>query len=58
MFFKHSIETDQSTVIINNFGVLKTGYHQKKFRRNLSEALFMKQNKPTLNKQEASVPLK
>ena len=28
------------------------------FRRKLSEALFIKQNKPALNKQEASVPLK
>ena len=56
--FKHSIETNHSTVSIDDFRVLKTGYRQKKFRRKFSEALFIKQNKPALNKQEASVPLK
>ena len=55
--FKHSIETDHPTVTIGDFRVLKTSYRQKKFRRKLSEALFIKQNKPALNKQEASVPL-
>ena len=56
--FKHSIETDHPMVTIGDFHVLKTGYTQKKFRRKLSEALFIKQNKPALNKQEASVSLK
>ena len=36
----------------------ETGYCQKKFGRKLCEALLIKQNKPALNKQEASVPLK
>ena len=56
--FKHSLETDHPIVTIGDIRVLKTGYCQKKFRRKLSEALFIKQNKPALNKQEASVPLK
>ena len=56
--FKHSTETDHPTVTSDDFRVLKTGYRQKKFRRKLSEALFIKQNKAALNKQEASVPLK
>ena len=56
--FKHSIETDHPIVTIDDFRVLKTGYRQKKFRRKLSEALIIKQNKPALNKQEASIPLK
>ena len=56
--FKHSIETNHQTVTIDDFRVLKTGYRQKQFRRKLSEALFIKQNKPALNKQETSVPLK
>ena len=56
--FKHSIETDHPIVTIDDFRVLKTGYRQKKFRRKLFEALFIKQNKPVLNKQEASVSLK
>ena len=58
MFFKHSIETEHPTVIIDDFRVLKTGYRQKKFRRKLSQALFIKQNKPALNKQEISVSIK
>ena len=56
--FKHSIETNHPTVTIDDFRVLKTGYRQKKFRKKLSEALFIKQNKPALTKQEASVPQK
>ena len=56
--FKDSIENDPPTVTISDFRVLKTGYRQKKFRRKLSEALFITQNKSTLNKQEASVSLK
>ena len=55
---KHSIETDHPTVTIDDFRVLKTGYRQKKFRRKLSQALFIKQNKPALNKQETSVSIK
>ena len=56
--FKHSIDTDHSIVTIHDFRVFKTRYRQKKFRRKLSEALLIKQNKPALNKQEASIPLK
>ena len=56
--FKHSIETEHPTVTIDDFRVLKTGYRQKKFRRKLSQALFIKQNKPALNKQEISVSIK
>ena len=56
--FKDSIENDHPTVTISDFRVLQTGYRQKKFRRKLSEALFITQNKPALNKQEASVSLK
>ena len=56
--FKNSIETEHPIVTIDDFRVLKTSYRQKKFRRKLSEALLIKQNKPALSKQEASVPLK
>ena len=55
---KHSIETDHPTVTIDDSRVLRTGYCQKRFRRKLSEALFIKQNKAASNKQETSVPLK
>ena len=56
--FKHSVETNHPAVTIDYFRVLKTGYRQKKFKRKLSEALFIEKNKPALNKQKVSVPLK
>ena len=56
--FKYSIETDHPTVTIDGVCVLKTGYCQKKFRKKLSEALFIKQNKLALNKREESDRLK
>ena len=56
--FKHSIEANHATVTIDDFRILKTGCPRKKIRRKLSEALFIKQNKLALNKQEASVSLK
>ena len=55
---KHSIEADHPTVTIDDFRVLRMSYRLKKFRRKLSEASFIKQNKRLLNKQEASAPLK
>ena len=55
---KHSIYADHRTVTIDDFYVLRMGYRLKKFRRKLSEASFIKQNKRLLNKQEASAPLK
>ena len=45
---KHSIETDQSTVNFYDLGVLETVYCLEKFRRKLSEALFIKQNKTSV----------
>ena len=56
--FKRSTETDHPTVTIDDFRVLKTVYLQKKLRRKWSKALFIKQNKPALNKQETFTPLK
>ena len=56
--FRNSTESDHPKVTIDDFRVFKTGYDQKTFRRKLSQALFIKQNKPALNKQEAFVHLK
>ena len=56
--FKHSIAANHPTVTFNNFTVLSTGYHNRKFTRKVSEYLFIKQNRPTLNKHGTSVPLK
>ena len=47
LVFEHLIETDHSTVTMDDFRVLETGYRRKMFRRKLSGLLFIKQNKST-----------
>ena len=41
-----------------NFEILSSGYKNNKFKRKLAEALHIKHERPTLNVQEQSVPLK
>ena len=52
---------------MDNIKVIDSGYHNNRFTRKTSEALYIKQytptlntlvNKPTLNTQEQSIPLK
>ena len=54
----HSIEANHPTVTLDNFTILSSGYCNRKFKGKVSESLFIKQNKPTLNKHDTSVPLK
>ena len=56
--FKHSIAANHQTVTLDDFTVLSSGYRSRKFKRKVSETLYIKQNSPTLNKHETSVPLK
>ena len=56
--FKHSIAVNHPTVTLYDFTVLSSGYRNRKFKRKLSESLFIKQNRPTLSKHCPSVPLK
>ena len=56
--FKHSMAANHSTVTLDDFTVLRSGYHNRKFKKKVSESLFIKQNRPTLNKHGTSVPLK
>jgi len=57
-YFKHSITTGHPSASIEDFDILSGGYRQNKFRRKLSEALFIKDIKPNLNVQEQSYQLK
>ena len=41
-----------------DYKIVGTGYRNNTMKRKLSEALFMKELKPILNKQEKSLPLK
>ena len=45
-------------VNLDNIKVTDSGYHNNRFKRKMSEALYIKQYKPTLNTQEQSIPLK
>ena len=56
--FKHSMATNHPTVTLNDFTVLSSGYRNRKFKKKAIKSLFIKQNRPTLNKHGTSVPLK
>ena len=56
--FKHSMAANHPTVTLDDSTVLSSSYHDRKFKRKVSESLFIKQNRPTLNKHGTSVPLK
>ena len=53
---KHALETGHPPVNIEQFLVLNDGLNNYK-KRKLSEALFIKEQKPTLNEQGQSIPL-
>ena len=65
--FKNAYNENHKHVDLDNIKVIDSGYHNNRFTRKLSEALYIKQytptlntlvNKPTLNTQEQSIPLK
>ena len=55
---KHSIESGHKPLEAVDYKITGTGYRNNTMQRKLSEALFIKELKPTLNKQEKSLPLK
>ena len=55
---QHSVNSNHAFVTLNDFTFLNSGYKHSKFKRKISEALFMKSNRPNLNKQDTPVPLK
>ena len=54
---KHSLENNHKPVSFEDFHILRNGYTNSKFKRKMSEALFIKVLRPSLNTQETSVPL-
>ena len=56
--FKYSMATNHPTVTLDDFTVLSSGYRNRKFKRKVSESLFIKQKRPTLNKRGTTVPPK
>ena len=56
---KHSIESGHKPLEeAVDYKIIGTRYRKNTMKRKLSEALFIKELKPTLNKQEKSLPLK
>ena len=56
--FKHASNESHKHVHLDNIKVIDSGYHNNRFKRKISEALYIKQYKPTLNTQEHSIPIK
>ena len=56
--FQHSMAANHPTVTLDDFTVLSSGYHNRKFKGKVSESLFIKQKSPTVNKCGTSIPLK
>ena len=55
---KHAPISKHPVVDLNNLKVIDENYHGNKYKRKISEALYMKQYRPLLNAQEHSEQLK
>ena len=56
--YVHTEKTGPENVNIDHFEILSNGYKNNKFKRKFAEALHIKHERPTLNVQKHSVPLK
>ena len=56
--YVHAEKTGHENVNIDHFEILPNGYKNNRFKRKLAEALHVKHERPTLNIQAQSVPLK
>ena len=56
--YEYAEKTGHGNVNIHYFEILSNGYRNNKFKRKLAEPLHIKHERPTLNVQEQSVPLK
>ena len=54
---KHLLENNRKHVSFEDFRILRHGYTISKFKRKISEALFLNKLRPSLNTHETSVPL-
>ena len=56
--YQHSMNSNHFLVTLDDFIILKSGWKHSKFKRKISETLFIKSTRPNLNKEDISVPLK
>ena len=55
---RHVLNNNHKRVDLKDFKIIDSSYHNNRFKRKISEALYIKQYKPSLNTQEQSVQLK
>ena len=55
---RHALNNSHKTADLKDFKIIDFGYHNNRFKRKISEALYIKQYKPPLNTEEQSVQLK
>ena len=55
---RHALNSNHKTVDLKDFKIIDSSYHNNRFKRKISEALYIKEYKPSLNTQEQSVQLK
>ena len=56
--FRHSVEHNHKNVERQDFKILGKGYRNNAMKRKISEAIYCRELKPTLNVQEKSIDLK
>ena len=54
---RHGLNPNHETVNTKNVKILTMGCNNNTYKRRISEALFVKQYRPSLNMQDNSVPL-
>ena len=54
---KYYLENNHKQVSFEDFRILRNGYTNNKIKRKISEALFIRELRPSLNTQETSVTL-
>ena len=55
---KHALTTNHPIVDLKDLKIIEKNFHGNKYKRKISEALYIKQHRPVVNAQEHSVPLK
>ena len=54
---QHTLKSAHPSVSLNEFKILGKGFNNNRVKRKISEALLIKQYRPTLNTQENSISL-
>ena len=55
---RHALNNNHKTLDLKNVKIIDSSYHNNRFKRKISEALYIKQHTTSLNTQQQSVELK